>query len=534
LDPKVALILDNLQWGINDWRWKYDSNAKYYRSYVTSVKNQMNCGSCWDFAATTTMESQSMIRYDLWLNSSDVMFGNPALIGTNNPIGANDPGSLSEQDVFDDSDGGCGGSMAFDAITNTFMVNPRSNGGMGLSLKPYPTTLPNGTIVKNSPKTDPDDWGFREIAWSYWDKFNNDGKALSESQIRSYIKNVGPLGVYLWVCGTWGAYNGIGVYDDPTCQFNITSTGCPGGADAATNPEWCGANLGINHAVAIVGYGSQLTNQCVALETTRLCISFPFIGELCIEIPTGRCQRYGLAPANYWIVKNSWGCGWADSKNNNCSGGYIKMRSGFNIANIENYLYRPVPAFFDITWKSWFPVIKPFDVCFNSDNHDQVFESNIWRQAKCYTYLCYRNRTLIDTPNLADSILSTRHVPNGYCATRIDEFCTVAKAYCTYNNLGCSNIIPHTNNSWSDKNGAYTLNIQDSETLAGSVFALLFGINIDPRPTSAQAPCLFYESLCCPRTFFINRLLYPHNFTLAYITDHINRALTPQPEVVIR
>jgi hypothetical protein len=414
--------------------------------------------------------------------------------------------------------------MGYDAIVNTFFENPRSEGGIGLSIKQYPSQALNGSVIKDSGpfNDDPrDDWGFRDIAWSYWDRKNDDGSKLSESKIRHYLDTVGPLGVYLWVCGSWGGYNGIGVYDDPQCQFNISSTGCPGGKDHATHPEWCGADLGINHAVALVGYGSQLTNQCIALEMTQICINIIF-HNFCFELPTGRCLKYGFAPANYWILKNSWGCNWADSKYFNCSGGYMKMRSGFNIANMERYIYRAVPAFFDITWAGFFPIIKPYDVCFNSDNHDPAIPSNKWKQAKCYTYLCDPDRSLIDSPSLKDSLLSTKHVPNGYCATRVDEFCKVAKAYCTYNNLGCSFIIPHTNTSWSDSNGKYNLNTQDSQTLLGSVLAILFGIKVDVKPTAAQAPCVFYDTLCCPLSITIDRLsLYLENFNLTYIMDQL-------------
>jgi len=412
-------------------------------------------------------------------------------------------------------------------------VNSRSDGGIGLSLKEYPTRKSDGTIIKDSSSEDADDWGFRDVAWSFWEKYKNDGTALSESVIRSYIDNVGPVGVYLWVCASWGGYNGVGVYDDPTCQFNITSTGCPGGKDHDTHPEWCGANLGINHAVAIVGYGSQLTNQCLVLEMTRLCIQLPIIGDLCFEIPTGRCQTYGLAPANFWIVKNSWSCGWADSKYHNCSGGYIKIRSGFGISNIENYIYRPIPALFDITFSGFFPIIKPYDICFNSENHDPAITSNIWRQAKCYTYLCDPDRSLIDAPNLADSLLSPSHVPNGYCSTRVVEFCNVAKSFCTYNNLGCSSIIPHTNQSWSDGNGLYRLNIQDSEAILGAALGALFGLQSNPIPTAAQAPCVFYESICCIRYNIVpKRNLFLNNFNLSYIMDNMNQ--NSNPPIVIK
>jgi len=197
------------------------------------------------------------------------------------------------------------------------------------------------------------------------------------------------------------------------------------------------------------------------------------------------------------------------------------MRSGLNIANIEKYIFRPIPALFDLTFAGFFPVIKPFDVCFNDDNHDIAIPSNKWRQAKCYTYLCYPNRSKVDTPNLKDSILSTSHVPNGYCATRVQRFCTLAKNYCTYNGLGCSFMIPHTNTSWSDGNGAFDLNIQDAETIAGAALALLFGLKINPLPTAFQAPCLFYDSLCCPLFFSIDRKLYPLDFNLTFVVDQI-------------
>jgi len=163
-----------------------------------------------------------------------------------------------------------------------------------------------------------------------------------------------------------------------------------------------------------------------------------------------------------------------------------------------------------------------------------VITSNIWRQAKCYTYLCDPDRSLIDTPNLKDSLLSPSHVPNGYCATRQQEFCVVARKYCTYNGWGCNYIIPHTNSSWSNGDGAYNMNIQDSEMIAGAALATIFGIKINPRPTAAQAPCVFYDTICC-RPLLDPKIFYPFNFNLTYILEQINLSKDPiPPPVVIR
>ena len=70
------------------------------------------------------------------------------------------------------------------------------------------------------------------------------------------------------------------------CRSGIFSGSCPSGGRS------------VNHAVTIVGYGSQ-------------------------------------AGTDYWIVRNSWGTGWGDK-------GYILMKRGINQCNIETYAQYPI------------------------------------------------------------------------------------------------------------------------------------------------------------------------------------------------
>jgi len=85
---------------VDNWDWR----SRHSKNWVTEVKNQGSCGSCWAFAATGATEAQVNLYYNQLLNLN-----------------------LSEQDVLSCSGGGdCSGGfpdMALDYIKNNGIVD---------------------------------------------------------------------------------------------------------------------------------------------------------------------------------------------------------------------------------------------------------------------------------------------------------------------------------------------------------------------------------------------------------------------------
>jgi len=75
------------------------------------------------------------------------------------------------------------------------------------------------------------------------------------------------------------------------------------------------------------------------------------------------------------------------------------------------------------------------------------------------------------------------------------------------------------------------LNHQDSEEIVGSALALLFGLQVHILPTAAQAPCVFYSSVCCQRFIPIPKINYfPYHYNLTYILTQVNQP-NPPPQI---
>lgn len=177
-----------------DWR---AATGTYVGNYVTPIRDQGNCGSCWAFATTAALESQVL-------------------------IGSHAPGfdvNLSEQTLVScGGSGNCGGgyvNYAADFVTNT-----------GLPLETcYPYTATNGTCAK---------------ACSGWT--NSDYRTIGWHWVATTSPTVAGLKAALYTYGP--VVTTMDVYDD---FFYYTS-----GVYSHTSGGYAGG-----HAVVIVGYSDS-------------------------------------------------------------------------------------------------------------------------------------------------------------------------------------------------------------------------------------------------------------------------------------
>jgi C1A family cysteine protease len=160
--PDVGILLPSSI----DWR----NNGG---SFVTPVKNQGNCGSCWAFATTAALESKAMISF-------------------NTP---GKPPNLSEQIVLSCSGAGdCGGGSL--STASTFLVNTGTNKEVY-----YPYKVANGNCIYAS-----SNWTYRPYTFSNWSSVTQDLTAL-----KSAIYSNGPVVVAMAVYTDFYYYGG-GVY----------------------------------------------------------------------------------------------------------------------------------------------------------------------------------------------------------------------------------------------------------------------------------------------------------------------------------
>jgi C1A family cysteine protease len=203
-----------------DWRGKA----------VTPVKNQGQCGSCWAFGATGTLEGYNVNVNKKSLAETD--FSEQQLVDC--------AGSQGNQ--------GCNGGMP-DRALKYF-----ASAGGACTQKGYPYTGKGGSCKASS-----------------CDKVPGTAKGPKNGKGESSLEgllNTLPVSVAI----------------DASSSFQRYKSGTFTGPCSSTS---------INHAVLAVGY-----------------------------------------TADYWIVKNSWGTGWGDK-------GFIYMKRGQNICNINNYLTVP-------------------------------------------------------------------------------------------------------------------------------------------------------------------------------------------------
>jgi C1A family cysteine protease len=225
-----------------DWRTK---------GKVTPVKDQGQCGSCWTFSTTGSIESAWAIA------------GHPLV-------------ELSEQEIVDCSQACC--------MVETYNVcNQGCDGGWpwsafydimswkGLPTETaYPYTGVDGTCSRKTS-------GLYGALKNYTCVTKPDGSGADETQMAAFVAANGPVSVALNADLLMDYTSGIITDPDDSCD-----------------------GTSLDHAVLVVGYGSQ-------------------------------------AGTDFWIVKNSWNADWGEQ-------GYFRMQKGASVCGINNAVSHPILA----------------------------------------------------------------------------------------------------------------------------------------------------------------------------------------------
>jgi len=196
---------------------------------VTDVKNQGQCGSCWAFCTTEMIESYAGIA----TGSTPELSSQQVTSCTPNPLSCG-------------GTGGCMGSIAQLGYTYIQLFGH-------VTEEDYPYT--SGTTTETGDCM----YDFMNTAPVIGITGYNVLPSNDQDAVLTHLAEVGPLAVSVYASG-WGSYSS-GVYDG--CDFD--------------------ANIAMNHAVQLVGYGTDASE------------------------------------GDYWIVRNSWGSRWGED-------GYIRLQ----------------------------------------------------------------------------------------------------------------------------------------------------------------------------------------------------------------
>uniref|UniRef100_A0A3B4FQE9 Cathepsin L1-like n=1 Tax=Pundamilia nyererei TaxID=303518 RepID=A0A3B4FQE9_9CICH len=216
-----------------------DGYAVDYRNmgFVTEVKDQGFCGSCWAFSTTGAIEAQ------LYKKTGQLI-------------------SLSEQNLVD-----CSKSFGTYGCSGAWMANAYdyvvSNGLESSNTYPY-TSVDTQPCFYDSRLAVAHIRDYRFIP-------RGDEQAMADA-----LATIGPITVAIDADHASFLFYSSGIYDEPNCNPN-----------------------NLNHAVLLVGYGSQ-------------------------------------EGQDYWIIKNSWGTGWGE-------GGFMRIvRNGQNACGLASYALYPI------------------------------------------------------------------------------------------------------------------------------------------------------------------------------------------------
>jgi len=196
---------------------------------ITDVKNQGQCGSCWAFCTTEMIESYAGIA----TGSTPELSSQQVTSCTPNPLSCG-------------GTGGCMGSIAQLGYTYIQLFGH-------VTEEDYPYT--SGTTTETGDCM----YDFMNTAPVIGITGYNVLPSNDQDAVLTHLAEVGPLAVSVYASG-WGSYSS-GVYDG--CDFD--------------------ANIAMNHAVQLVGYGTDASE------------------------------------GDYWIVRNSWGSRWGED-------GYIRLQ----------------------------------------------------------------------------------------------------------------------------------------------------------------------------------------------------------------